>query len=160
MNPLDAFDIKFTGNRRRGLKVNPIPGNFFEVITIRNLGTRITIPEVVVGVTIPLEQDFLGVGKEAFTLQSKSSVKVYLNGEDVSPKWEFIDLASLNTEQMLAPGDTIEIYIHYEYAFKGQRYDYSDIFTWLGEDYTFITDLSSAYGSTWSNILSAIPIPL
>ena len=42
--------------------------------------------------------------------------------------------------------------------FKGEKYTDPDVSSWLGKDYIFETDILSAYGPSWDNILSAIPI--
>jgi len=157
METIEDFDVNFIGNRRKGLKVLPSPSTFFEVITITNIGSTTTLPETILNVIIPQETMFLGPNKDAFTLLGKGGVKVNLNGIDVTPDGSWINLESLNTGQALTPGDTIEIYIHLQYAFKGERYDSTLVSTWLGEEYMFETDLTSAYGPSWTCGFSCIP---
>ena len=108
---------------------------------------------------IPIETDFLGVGEEAFTCYSSKYVHVFLNGDDVTPtgKWQ-PDLSNLDVMQALAPGDTIEVYVHYDYSFKGESYTDPDVSSWPGEDYVFISDILSAYGPSWDDTLIANPV--
>jgi hypothetical protein len=159
LNILDQLDVKFTGNRRKGLRLNTVPGNFFEVITVTNTGTRATLPEVVLEVTVPIEKEFLGVGKEAFVLLGKKPVHVYLDGVDVTPKGGLSNLELLDTGQSLEPGSTLEVYIHFVYAFKGERYDAVDVSTWVGEEYMFEVSLLGSLGPTMSCGFSCEPLP-
>ena len=107
----------------------------------------------------PIEADFLGIGEEAFEYQGAKAVHVYLNGVDVTPTGKWLsDPSNVNVMQALAPGDTIQVYVHYEYSFKGEKYTDPDVSSWFGENYIFESDILSAYGPTWSNTLSAVPI--
>jgi len=158
-NQIQDFNVLFNIQKPGTYKVSTNPGSIYELITITNTGTLITLPELILDVMIPIETDFLGVGEEAFKLQGAKSVHVYLNGVDVTPKgkWE-PDLSNMDVMQSLSPGDTIEVYVHYEYSFKGGKYTDPDVSSWFGEDYIFETDILSAYGPNWDNTLPAIPI--
>ena len=158
-NFIEEFNVVFNEQKPGTYKINTNPGAIYEIITITNTGTIVTLPELILDIMIPIETDFLGPGEEAFELQGAKSIHVYLNGEDVTPKgnWQ-PDLNNVDVMQALAPGDTIEIYVHYEYSFKGEKYDDPDVSSWPGEDYIFISDILSAYGPSWDSIISAIPV--
>jgi hypothetical protein len=157
-NNIDTFNVVFNAQKPGIYKINTNPGAIYEIITITNTGTLVTLPELILDVMIPIETDFLGLGEEAFKYQGAKSVHIYLNGVDVTPKGKWSpDLSDFDVMQSLAPGDTIQIYIHYEYTFKGKKYTDPDVSSWLGEDYIFETDITSAYGPSWINNLLAIP---
>lgn len=158
-NYIQDFNVIFNEQKPGIYKISTNPGSIYEIITITNTGTVVTLPELILDVMIPTETDFLGPGQEAFQFQGAKSVHIYLNGVDVTPAGKWIpDLSDFDVMQPLAPGDTIEIYLHYEYAFKGEKYTDPDVSSWLGEDYIFITDILSAYGPSWDNTLPAIPV--
>jgi len=158
-NAIEDFNVNFNEQKPGIYKISTNPGTMYEIITITNTGTLVTLPEVILDVMVPIEADFLGSGEEAFEFQGAKSVHVYLNEEDVTPLGKWLpDLSYVDVMQALAPGDTIEIYLHYEYSFKGEKYTDPDVSSWLGEDYTFETDILSAFGPTWSDYLSAIPV--
>ena len=158
-NYIEDFNVLFNEQKSGVYKVSTNPGTMYEIITITNTGTIVTLPEVILDVMIPIETDFLGVGEEAFKCQGAKSVRLYLNGIDVTPSGKWMpDLRNLDVMQALAPGDTIEIYTHYDYSFKGEKYTDPEVSSWLGEDYIFTTDILSAYGPSWDNILPAISV--
>jgi hypothetical protein len=158
-NFIDDFNVIFNEQKPGAYKVSTNPGTMYEIITITNTGTLVTLPDLVLDVMIPIETDFLGVGEEAFEFQGAKSVHIYLNGVDVTPNGKWTpELSNFDVMQALAPGDTIQIYVHYEYLFKGGKYNDPDVSSWLGEDYIFETDILSAYGPSWDSTLQAIPI--
>ena len=158
-NPIEGFDVVFSAQKPPMYKVSTNPGTFYEIIEITNIGSTVTLPDLVLDVSIPEEADFLGLGDPAFELQGAKPVKIYLNGNDVTPKGKWMpDLSNLMVEQDLAPGDTITLTIHYEYAFKGEKYDASDIGGWTGETYAFETIISSAIGPSWIETLEATAV--
>lgn len=158
-NYIQDFNVVFSEQKPGEYRVSTNPGTIYEIITITNTGTLVTLPEIILDVMIPLETDFLGPGQEAFKFLGAKSVHVYLNGVDVTPPGKWLpSLHNVDVNQALAPGDTIEIYLHYEYAFKGRKYTDPDVSSWPGEDYVFETDILSAYGPSWTNTLSALPI--
>ena len=158
-NPIEGFDVIFSAQKPPMSKVSTNPGTIYEIIEITNIGSTVTLPKLILDVSIPDEADFLGAGDPAFELQGAKYVHVYLNGADVTPngKWQ-PDLANLDVMQSLAPGDTITLTIHYEYAFKGEQYSASQIGGWLGEDYDFETDFISAIGPSWTETLVATAV--
>jgi hypothetical protein len=158
-NAIEDFNVVFNEQKPGIYKINTNPGSMYEIITITNTGTLVTLPELILDVMIPIETDFLGFGKEAFICHGSKYVHIYLNGEDVTPtgKWQ-PDLGNLDVMQALAPGDTIEVYVHYDYSFKGESYTDPDVSSWPGEDYVFVSDILSAYGPNWNNTLSANPV--
>jgi hypothetical protein len=157
-NDIIDFNVVFNQQKTGKYKINTNPGSIYEIITITNTGTVVTLPELILDVMIPIETDFLGAGFEAFMLQGAKSIHVYLNGVDVTPsgKWQ-PNLGNIDVMQALAPGDTIQIYVHYEYSWKGGQYEDPEVSAWTGEDYKFETDILSAYGPSWVDILTAIP---
>jgi hypothetical protein len=66
----------------------------------------------------------------------------------------------LDVIQELATDDTIEAYVHYDYSFKGESYTNPDVSSWLGEKYIFVSDILSAYGPSWGDILTANPVTI
>ncbi len=158
-NLIEEFNVVFNEQKSGEYKVSTNPGTIYEIITITNTGTFVTLPEVILDVIIPQETDFLGPGQEAFKFLGAKSVHVYLNGIDVTPAGKWLpSLHNVDVKQALSPGDTIEVYLHYEYAFKGKKYTNPDVSSWPGEEYCFETDLISAYGPSWMDSLSALPI--
>jgi hypothetical protein len=158
-NPLTAFDIIFNQQKNGQYKVSTNSGSRMETITITNTGTIVTLPDLILETMPPIEEDFLGLGEGAFTCQGAKSIKIFLNGEDVTPTGRWLPcLENVDTEQSLSPGDTITVIVHYEFAFKGVRYSDPDVSTWLGEDYVFEAGITSAYGPTWSGCLTGNPV--
>jgi hypothetical protein len=158
-NDIEDFNVVFSEQKPGEYKISTNPGTIYEIITITNTGTLVTLPEIILDVMVPLETDFLGPGQEAFKFLGAKSVHVYLNGVDVTPPGKWLpSLQNVDANQALAPGDTIEIYLHFEYTFKGKKYTDPDVSSWPGEDYVFETDILSAYGPSWTNTLSALPI--
>jgi len=159
MNKLDTMNVVFTAQKPPTYKLNSEPGNICEIITIENKGTKTALPNLEIYVALPVEQSFLGLGSDAFIFLGAKAVHIYLNGEDVTPGGRWLpDLAAFDIEKALEPGDVFEIVLHYEYAFKGKRYDDPLVSAWTGEDYVFETKLLSATGPGWINIISAIPV--
>lgn len=158
-NAIEDFTVVFNEQKPGEYKISTNPGSLYEIITLTNTGTLVTLPEVIFDVIIPIETGFLGTGEEAFEFLGAKSVHVYLNGVDVTPGGKWLPtLHNVNVLQELAPGDTLEIYLHYEYAFKGEKYMDPDVSAWPGEEYLFETDLISAYGPSWTSSLSAVPL--
>ena len=157
-NSITEFTAIFNEQKPGTYKISTNPGAIYEIITITNTGTMVTLPELILDIMIPIETDFLGPGAEAFDFQGAKSVHIYKNEIDVTPdgKWN-PELDNFDVMQALEPGDSIEIYLHYDYAFKGEKYTDPEVSTWLGEDYTFESDILSAYGPSWMSILPALP---
>ena len=157
-NPIENFTVVFNEQKPGEYKISTNPGSLYEIITIENTGALVTLPHLIFDVNVPFETSFLGPGEKAFTLQGVKSVHVYLNGVDVTPAGKWIpSLHIMNVWQALTPGDTLEVYLHFEYAFKGGKYTDPDISSWPGEEYQFETDLLTAYGPSWISSLQAIP---
>ena len=156
-NPLEELEILFNEQKSPMYKVSTNPGTIYEIIEITNIGSTVTLPNLELNVSIPTEMDFFGLGELAFQLKGAKPVHVYLNGIDVTPtgKWTQ-SLDELLVEQALAPGDTLTLTIHYEYAFKGNTYSASDIGGWTGEAYGFETAITSASGPSWIETLDAV----
>jgi hypothetical protein len=158
-NPIEGFDVIFSAQKPPTYKISTNPGTLYEIIEITNTGSTVTLPDLILDVTIPIEADFLGPGAPAFELQGAKPVHIYLDGAEVTPKGKWMpDLSNLEVGQDLAPGDTITLTIHYEYAFKGEQYSASEIGGWLGEDYDFETDIISAIGPSWTETLVATAV--
>jgi len=158
-NEIEEMIVGFAKHKQTEYKVYTNPGIICETITITNTGTLVTLPELILDASPPLEAGFLGAGMEAFRYQGGRPVHVKLNGADVTPHGTWVpDSANINVLQELAPGDTIEVQILYEYSFKGNTYIKSDALGWPGEDYIFEADLLSAYGPSWSSTITAAPI--
>ena len=156
-NPLEELDVIFNEQKPPMYKVSTNPGTIYEIIEITNIGSTVTLPNVELDISIPTEMDFFGPGEPAFQLQGAKPVHVYLNGIDVTPTGRWMpNLSELLVEQALAPGDTLTLTIHYEYAFKGNTYSASDIGGWTGEAYGFETDITSASGPSWIETLDAV----
>jgi hypothetical protein len=156
-NPLEELEVLFNEQKSPMYKVSTNPGTIYEIIEITNIGSTVTLPNLELNVSIPTEMDFFGLGELAFQLKGTKPVHVYLNGIDVTPtgKWTQ-SLDELLVEQALAPGDTLTLTIHYEYAFKGNTYSASDIGGWTGEAYGFETAITSASGPSWIETLDAV----
>lgn len=155
-NPIEEFDAIFSAQKPTMYKLSTNPGTFYQIIEVTNTGTTVTLPSLTLNVSIPQEADFLGPGDPAFTLIGAKPVHIYLNGAEVTPAGRWLpDLSCLSVEQTLSPGDTVKITIHYEYAFKGNRYNAVDIGGWTGENYAFETTITNAFGPSWTGILTA-----
>jgi len=155
-NPIEQFDAIFSPQKPPMYKLSTNPGTFYEIIEITNTGSTVTLPRLVLNVSIPTETYFLGPGNPAFKLLGAKPVHIYLNGVDVTPVGRWLpDLDCLSVEQALSPGDTIKITIHYEYAFKGNLYSHAQIEGWTGEDYDFETTITDAFGPSWAGTLRA-----
>jgi len=155
-NPIEEFSAIFSAQKPPMYKLSTNPGTFYEIIEITNTGSTVTLPSLMLDISIPTEADFLGPDEPAFKLIGAKPVRIYLNGADVTPAGRWLpDLSSLLVGQALSPGDTIKITIHYEYAFKGNSYSAAEIDGWTGEDYIFETTIMNAYGPSWTGTLTA-----
>ncbi|MBN2335676.1 hypothetical protein JXL21_08955 [Candidatus Bathyarchaeota archaeon] len=151
------FCVVFKG-QKNGYKVSTNAGSIFENITVTNTGSTVTLPNVILDIKVPIEEDFLGAGEEAFETMGARAVKIYLNGKSVTPQGNWLpDLGYVDTMQPLGPGDSIQLLIHYEYSFRGETYSDPEVSAWLGEDYVFETGILSAVGPNWCGCLSAYP---
>jgi hypothetical protein len=158
MNPLSSMDVIFSAQKPPFYKLNIDPGNICEVISVKNIGTTTVLPRLEINIILPEENSFLGKG-DAFTFLGAKSAHIYLNGVDVTPGGRWLpDLASFDIALPLNPGDEFEIVLHYEYAFKGNRYSDPEVSAWLGADYEFGTSILTATGPEWSNMIRAYPI--
>lgn len=156
-NPLEELQVIFNEQKPPMYKVGTNPGTIYEIIEITNIGSTVMLPNVELDISIPTEMDFFGPGEPAFQLQGAKPVHIYLNGIDVTPPGKWTQSPDeLLVEQALAPGDTLTLTIHYEYAFKGNTYSASDIGGWTAEAYDFETAITSASGPSWTETLDAV----
>jgi hypothetical protein len=156
-NTIEDLKVNFNKQKPPMYKVSTNPGTIYQIIEITNIGSTVTLPNLELHVSIPIEADFLGVGDLAFETQGAKPVHIYLNGVDVTPKGRGPpDLNPLIAAQALSPGDTLKWTIHYEYAFKGESYSASDIDGWTGEAYDFKTEITSVSGPSWIETLNAV----
>lgn len=158
-NLLTELIVRIIGQKKDTYKIATNPGTVMQWITITNTGTIVTLPEIRLDVMVPVEDSVLGSGVPAYMTQGAKAVKIFLNGVDVTPGGKWLpSLDCVETNQPLAPGDTITVIVHYEFAFKNQVYDAPTITTWPGACYEFETDILDIYGPNWIGYLTATPL--